>query len=313
MKQILLALTVLAVGHYAQATSTRTLTDDSLKSSDLSKTWTMPSITDTLVGLADSGTLTNKTISGANNTISNLAASVITSGQLGVANGGTGAATLTTNGIVYGNGTSAVGITAAGSQYQVYQAGASGVPTVGALNLGQAAAVTGQLPVASGGTGASTLTAGSVVVGNGSSAVSLVAPSTSGNVLTSNGSTWVSQAVSSAAPALNSSAATPQSVTAAGGISLAGQTYVNVAFIKSNSGSVTVTATPSITACSYTGEMLYIVGEDATNIITLQDNANLAGSKLQLNGNWTSGLNKSLTLICDLATTGNWVELARSL
>ena len=37
-------------------------------------------------------------------------------------------------------------------------------------------------------------TAGSVLVGNGASAVSLVAPSTSGNVLTSNGTTWTSTA-----------------------------------------------------------------------------------------------------------------------
>jgi microcystin-dependent protein len=48
------------------------------------------------------------------------------------------------------------------------------------------------LPVASGGTGATTLTANNVILGNGTSAVGFVAPSTSGNVLTSNGTTWVS-------------------------------------------------------------------------------------------------------------------------
>lgn len=45
-----------------------------------------------------------------------------------------------------------------------------------------------------GGTGISAPTAGSVLVGNGSSALSLVAPGTNGNVLTSNGSTWTSAA-----------------------------------------------------------------------------------------------------------------------
>jgi hypothetical protein len=50
------------------------------------------------------------------------------------------------------------------------------------------------LPVASGGTGANTLTAESVVVGNGTNAVKFVAPGTSTNVLTSNGTAWVSQA-----------------------------------------------------------------------------------------------------------------------
>lgn len=58
--------------------------------------------------------------------------------------------------------------------------------------------VTGTLPVANGGTGAATLTANNVVLGNGTSAVQFVAPSTAGNLLTSNGTSWVSQA--SAAP-----------------------------------------------------------------------------------------------------------------
>ena len=48
------------------------------------------------------------------------------------------------------------------------------------------------LAVADGGTGASTLTG--VVIGNGTSAMTAVAPSTSGNVLTSNGTAWTSAA-----------------------------------------------------------------------------------------------------------------------
>ena len=48
------------------------------------------------------------------------------------------------------------------------------------------------LPVASGGTGAATLTANNVILGNGTSTVGFVAPGTSGNVLTSNGTTWTS-------------------------------------------------------------------------------------------------------------------------
>jgi hypothetical protein len=55
------------------------------------------------------------------------------------------------------------------------------------------------LTVADGGTGASTFTSNSVVLGNGTSSLAgnMVAPGTSGNVLTSNGTTWQS----SAAPA----------------------------------------------------------------------------------------------------------------
>jgi len=50
------------------------------------------------------------------------------------------------------------------------------------------------LAVADGGTGSSTFTANSVVLGNGTSALNgnMVAPSTTGNLLTSNGTTWTS-------------------------------------------------------------------------------------------------------------------------
>ena len=48
------------------------------------------------------------------------------------------------------------------------------------------------LPVASGGTSLTTLTANNVILGNGTSAPSFVAPGSNGNVLTSNGSTWAS-------------------------------------------------------------------------------------------------------------------------
>jgi hypothetical protein len=58
--------------------------------------------------------------------------------------------------------------------------------------------VTGTLPVGNGGTGAATLTANNVLLGNDTSAPLTVAPGTSGNVLTSNGSTWVSQTPASA-------------------------------------------------------------------------------------------------------------------
>ena len=51
------------------------------------------------------------------------------------------------------------------------------------------------IPVAAGGTGLATLTANNVILGNGTSNVTFVAPGTSGNVLTSNGTTWASAAV----------------------------------------------------------------------------------------------------------------------
>jgi hypothetical protein len=53
------------------------------------------------------------------------------------------------------------------------------------------------LPVASGGTAATTFTANSVVLGNGTSSLAgnMVAPSTAGKVLVSNGTTWTAQTI----------------------------------------------------------------------------------------------------------------------
>jgi hypothetical protein len=91
-----------------------------------------------------------------------------------VANGGTGASTLT--GYVKGSGTSPL-------------TGSATIPT---------SDLTGTLPVANGGTGAATLTANNVLLGNGTSALQAVAPGASGNLLTSNGTTWTSAAAPAA-------------------------------------------------------------------------------------------------------------------
>ena len=56
------------------------------------------------------------------------------------------------------------------------------------------------IPVASGGTGITSLTANSVVLGNGTSSVQTVAPGITGNVLTSNGTTWASTTPASTQP-----------------------------------------------------------------------------------------------------------------
>ncbi|MDR3448786.1 MAG: tail fiber domain-containing protein [Alphaproteobacteria bacterium] len=81
----------------------------------------------------------------------NLATQV--TGTLPIGNGGTGQTSLTTNGIIYGQGTSASLTTAAGSQYNVLVAGVAGVPAFGQVNLAQSAAVSGILASANGGTG----------------------------------------------------------------------------------------------------------------------------------------------------------------
>ena len=75
-------------------------------------------------------------VSSVTNTSIAIAASQITSGTLGVARGGTGNTSFTTNAILMGQGTSAVTTVASSTEGHVLQINASGVPTFAHLNGG---------------------------------------------------------------------------------------------------------------------------------------------------------------------------------
>jgi hypothetical protein len=71
----------------------------------------------------------------------------------------------------------------------VITANGSALTSLNAANISS-----GTLAVGRGGTGATTLNSAAVIIGNGTSAPTFVAPGTSGNLLTSNGSAWSSTA-----------------------------------------------------------------------------------------------------------------------
>ena len=77
---------------------------------------------------------------------------------------------------------------------------AAPLDVTGAARMASLTLTSTPLSVANGGTGLATLTANNVVLGNGTSAPSFVAPGTNGNVLTSNGTTWTSGAIPAALP-----------------------------------------------------------------------------------------------------------------
>lgn len=324
MKKIL--ATILTVAFTSQsgfAASTRTLTADSLQSSDLSKTWTPPAASDTIVGRASTDTLTNKSISGATNTLTAIPASAISSGQIAVANGGTGlssgtsggilgytasgtlasSAALGANAIVIGGGAGATptALGSTGTTTTLLHGNAAGAPTFGAVSL--TADVSGTLGVGNGGTGVANPTSGSVYIGAGSSPMTAVAPGTSGNVLTSNGSTWQSTAPASTSPNVTGTQASPISVVAATGVVFSGTNYHNTSYIQGSGGAVTVSASPQIAAATTVGQRLRLIGTSATNTVTLAD-----GTGLSLNGPITMSNNSAIELDWNGSV---WTEISR--
>jgi hypothetical protein len=148
------------------------------------------------------GTLSATTFSGAGTSLTGTASALSiggnaanVSGTVAIANGGTGQTTQqAAMDALAGSTTSGQYLRGNGTDVVMSAIQAADVPTLNQNTTGTAANVTGTVAVANGGTGATTLTANNVILGNNGSAVQLVAPSTSGNVLTSNGTTWTSAA-----------------------------------------------------------------------------------------------------------------------
>jgi hypothetical protein len=101
-----------------------------------------------------------------------------------VAHGGTGLTTLTAHDVLVGNGTGTVTLISPSTSGKVLTSNGTGAdPTFQSLPAGLPDPVT----VAHGGTGLTSITAHDLIIGNGASNVTLLAPGTSGYVLTSNG------------------------------------------------------------------------------------------------------------------------------
>lgn len=154
--------------------------------------------------------------------------------------------------------------------------------------------------VSQGGTGATTLTANNVILGNGTSAVQFVAPGSNGNVLTSNGTTWTST--------------TPASTTT---LTISNKTgaYTIVAgdlgkIINCTSGTFTVSLTAAATLGSGFNVTIWNTG---TGTITIDPNASETidgvttivlyqgeGTQIVCNGtNWETGDKKTMRLYAE--------------
>jgi hypothetical protein len=179
----------------------------------------------------------------ANNALYSTSSSALAAGTLPIAAGGTAATTFTANGVLYGNGTSALGVTAAGTTGQVLLANTSGAPTWGSvpttgavtsISFGStgltpnsattgAVTVSGTLNATSGGTNISSYAVGDLLFANTSTTLDRLALGTNGYVLTSNGTAPAWSAIPSNVASFQTSLSglTPSTATS-GTVTLAG-------------------------------------------------------------------------------------------
>lgn len=129
------------------------------------------------------------------------------------------------------------------------------------------APASGVLAASQGGTGAATLTANNVLLGNGTSAVQVVAPSTSGNVLTSNGTTWISSAPTSGITSGTAVSASGTAVDFTGIPSTAKQITVMYSGLSTN-GSAALQIQLFATSLVSTGYLGYSVRNGGANVYT---------------------------------------------
>jgi hypothetical protein len=88
--------------------------------------------------------------------------------------------------------------------------------------------------------------------------------------------TWISgtptwQPSSSAAPSVTGSLGAPLNITSGSGISFSGTNVSNIKFVKSNGGSVNITANPQIQAGDFIGQNLELYFTSDTDILILED------------------------------------------
>jgi hypothetical protein len=179
-------------GGSTSITSLGTVTAGTWNANVISATYGGTGVAGTLTGVSYmNGTAAHTAATGAQ--ISSALGSTAISGQAGsVAN----ALTINNSGTGSASGTTYNGSAAQTISYNSIGAsplaGSSSLTTTGTITSGtwNGSAV----GAAYGGTGSTSLTANNVLLGNGTSALQVVAPGTSGNVLTSNGTTWISAA-----------------------------------------------------------------------------------------------------------------------
>lgn len=194
---------------------------------------------------------------------------------------------------IYNNTSSAITVKVSGQTGVSVPAAAkmvlvcNGTDVVVATNYMASLTLGSVLGIASGGTGLSTWTANNVVLGNGTSTPSFVAPGTSGNLLISNGTTWASTALTS----FSGSATLSSGSTISDGTTAFSIGYLNIPQ-NAQSGNYTLALTDN-------GKHVYSTNS-GSQTITIPTNASVAfpkGAALTIVNNGTTAITISTTSI----------------
>jgi hypothetical protein len=110
-------------------------------------------------------------------------------------------------------------------------------------------------------------------------------------------------ALTNSLPTITGTRAAPSAIVAGTGVAFTGSSGRGVWFIEGSGGAVDISANPQIAAGSAVGQMLTLVGRNATNTVLFED-----GTGLSLNGSAMLGLDDVLGLMWDGT---NWIELYR--
>lgn len=153
------------------------------------------------------------------------------------ATGGTGQSSYTLGDILYASGATALArLPDVATGYVLISGGVGAAPSYGKVGL--TTHVSGTLPLANGGLGATTFTSNGVLLGNGTSAFQTVSPGAAGQVLTSDGTTWASAAVGTIVSSTTYATNTTHSITISG----TKKTFVSISYNGGQAGYATVYA-----------------------------------------------------------------------
>ena len=205
-------------------------------------------------------------------------------GTVAATNGGTGTATVATGDLLYGSGTNTWSKLTKGSAYKALVMDASGTNVQwNAIALNETTAVSGQLGVSNGGTGASTLTG--YVKGNGTSA--FTAASTipfadiSGTISTTNAATFNNSGSGDASGATFDGSATKTisyntlGAPKADGTGASGTWGINISGNAATATSATSATTATNVAGGSANALVYQTGSGATGFINAGSNGYL--------------------------------------